>query len=200
MTKSAVCCRFSHIYWRNSLWKTSLFVQWIYISTYKNSRPNLENSLSLSLSLSYIISPTMKCIMLIILITMTKHCLEHSNNNYPQEATFYSNRFIRNETYNKKIRLAKSRTLYYDNTVRHSVWFYQMIYLVTNKSLLHVQHATKQSVVTVKESIAPFVAVSPIWNVLHLIKKFYLHQCYTGFVCVVFKVFYLFIKCETYTS
>ena len=154
----------------------------------------------LSLSLSYIISPTMKCIMLIILITMTKHCLEHSNNNYPQEATFYSNRFIRNETYNKKIRLAKSRTLYYDNTVRHSVWFYQMIYLVTNKSLLHVQHATKQSVVTVKESIAPFVAVSPIWNVLHLIKKFYLHQCYTGFVCVVFKVFYLFIKCETYTS
>ena len=56
------------------------------------------------LSLSYIISPTMKCIMLIILITMTKHCLEHSDNNYPQAANFYSNRFIRNETYNKKIR------------------------------------------------------------------------------------------------
>ena len=46
----------------------------------------------------------MKCIMLIILITMTKHCLEHSDNNYPQAANFYSNRFTRNETYNKKIR------------------------------------------------------------------------------------------------
>ena len=40
-----------------------------------------------------------------------------SDNNLSQETNFYSNRFIRNETYNQKIRLAKSRTLYYANKV-----------------------------------------------------------------------------------
>ena len=39
-----------------------------------------------------------------------------SDNNFSQETNFYSNRFIRNETYNK-IRLAKSRTVYYANKV-----------------------------------------------------------------------------------
>ena len=29
VTKSAVSCRFGHIYWRNPLWKTSFFVQCI---------------------------------------------------------------------------------------------------------------------------------------------------------------------------
>ena len=53
------------------------------------------------------------------------------------------------------------------------------------QSLLHVKHATKQSVVTVKELME---------NVLHLIKKIYIHLCKTGFVRFVFKVFYLFIK------
>ena len=28
VSKSAVTCGFGHIYWRNSLWKTSFFVQW----------------------------------------------------------------------------------------------------------------------------------------------------------------------------
>ena len=30
VTKSAVPCGFSHIYWRNPLWKTSFFVQWFF--------------------------------------------------------------------------------------------------------------------------------------------------------------------------
>ena len=29
VTKFAVCCVFSHIYWSNPKWKTSFFVQWI---------------------------------------------------------------------------------------------------------------------------------------------------------------------------
>ena len=40
-----------------------------------------------------------------------------SDNNLSQETNFYSNRFIRNTTYNKKIRLAKSRTVYHANKV-----------------------------------------------------------------------------------
>ena len=68
-------------------------------------------------SLTYEISSTMKCIMLIILIIVAVHCFGQSDNNLSQETNFYSNRCIRNETYIKKIRLAKSRTLYYANTV-----------------------------------------------------------------------------------
>ena len=49
---------------------------------------------------------------------MAEHCFGQSGSNLSQEINFYSNRFERNETYNnKKIRLAKSRTLYYPNTV-----------------------------------------------------------------------------------
>ena len=59
----------------------------------------------------------MKCIMLIILIIMAEYCFGLSDNNLSQETKFYSNHFKRNETYNKRIRLAKSRTLYYTNTV-----------------------------------------------------------------------------------
>ena len=59
----------------------------------------------------------MKCIVLIILIIMAEHVFVQSDNNLSQETSFYSNRFIRNETYNEKIRLAKSRTLYYANPV-----------------------------------------------------------------------------------
>ena len=40
-----------------------------------------------------------------------------SDNNLSQETNFYSNRFIRNETYNQKITLGKSRTFYYTNKV-----------------------------------------------------------------------------------
>ena len=68
-------------------------------------------------SLSYKISSTMKCIMLIVLIIMTEHGFGQSDNNLSQETNFYSNRFLRNETYNKTIRLTKSRTIYYANTV-----------------------------------------------------------------------------------
>ena len=31
VTKSAVSCRFDHIYWSNPSWKTSFFVQWLII-------------------------------------------------------------------------------------------------------------------------------------------------------------------------
>ena len=68
-------------------------------------------------SLTYEISSTMKCIMLIILIIVAVHCFGQSDNNLSQETNFYSNRCMRNETYIKKIRLAKSRTLHYANTV-----------------------------------------------------------------------------------
>ena len=68
-------------------------------------------------SLFYKISSTMKYIMLIILIIMAEHCFGQSDDNFSQETNLYSNRFIRNETYNKKIRQPKSRTLYYANTV-----------------------------------------------------------------------------------
>ena len=79
---------------------------------YKNLTLKIENSLS------YKISSTMKCIMLIILIIMAGHGFGQSDNNLSQETNFYSNRFIwNNETYNEKIRLAKSRTLYYANPV-----------------------------------------------------------------------------------
>ena len=66
----------------------------------------------------------MKCIfdffiilILIFLIIAFEHCFVQSDNNLCQETNFYGNRFIHNETYNKKISLAKSRNLYYDNTV-----------------------------------------------------------------------------------
>ena len=68
-------------------------------------------------SLSYITLSTIKCIMLMILIIMSENCFGQSDNNLSQETILYSNRFKRNETYNKKIRLAKSRTLCYANTV-----------------------------------------------------------------------------------
>ena len=67
-------------------------------------------------SLSYKTSSTMKCIMLIILIIMAEHGFEQSDKKLSQETNFYSNHFIRNKTYNK-IRLAKSRTLYYASTI-----------------------------------------------------------------------------------
>ena len=59
----------------------------------------------------------MKCTMLIILIIMAEHGFGQSDNNFSQETNLYSNRFLHNETYNKKIRLTKSRTLYYANTI-----------------------------------------------------------------------------------
>ena len=48
---------------------------------------------------------------------MSEHGFGQSDSNLSQETNFYSNHFLRNETYNKKIRLTKSRTLYYANTV-----------------------------------------------------------------------------------
>ena len=49
----------------------------------------------------------MKCIFLIILIIMAVHGFEQLDNNLTQENNYYSNPCIRNETDNKKIRLAK---------------------------------------------------------------------------------------------
>ena len=66
---------------------------------------------------SYKTLSAMKCIMLIILIIMAELGFRPSDNNLSQKANFDSNCFIRNETYNKKIRLVKSRTLYYANKV-----------------------------------------------------------------------------------
>ena len=40
---------------------------------------------------------------------MAEHCFGQSDDNFSQETNLYSNRFIRNETYNKKIRQPKSR-------------------------------------------------------------------------------------------
>ena len=68
-------------------------------------------------SSSYKTLSTMKCLMLIILIIMAQLDFGQSDNNLSQESNFYSNRFIRNETYNKKITSAKSRTVYYANKV-----------------------------------------------------------------------------------
>ena len=79
----------------------------------------------------YKISSKMKYTMLIILIIMAERGFGQSDHNLSTESNFYSNRFLRNETYNKKIRLTKSRT------------------------------SRKQSVVTIKKLIAPFVVVSP---------------------------------------
>ena len=64
---------------------------------------------------------------------MAVHGFGQSDNNLIKENNCYSNRCMLNETYNKKIRLAKFRTLYCTNTV-----------------MMRVQHGTKQSVVTVK--------------------------------------------------
>ena len=48
---------------------------------------------------------------------MVEHGFGQSDNNLFQEIIYYSNRFLRNETYNKKMRLKKPRTLCYANTV-----------------------------------------------------------------------------------
>ena len=94
---------------------------------------------------------------------MAEHCFGQSGSNLSQETNFYSNRFERKKTYNnKKIRLAKSRTLYYPNIVMTLPLTLSGNDLRRNKSFLHVQHATKESVVTVKELSSPFVVVSPI--------------------------------------
>ena len=59
----------------------------------------------------------MKCIMLIILVILAEHGFEQSDKKLSQETNFYSDHFIRNKTYNKKIRLAKYSTLYYASTI-----------------------------------------------------------------------------------
>ena len=82
---------------------------------------------------------------------MDEHCFGQSDNNFLQTTNFYSNLCKRNGNYNKKIRLAKSRTLYYANTV-------VILCLILSgdipgnkhQSLVHLQHATKQFVVAVK--------------------------------------------------
>ena len=48
---------------------------------------------------------------------MAVHGFRQSDNNFNKENNCYSNRCILNETSNKKIRLAKFRTLYCTNTV-----------------------------------------------------------------------------------
>ena len=48
---------------------------------------------------------------------MVVHSFVQLDNNLTQEKNYYSNPFIRNETYNKKISLAKSRIFYCTNTI-----------------------------------------------------------------------------------
>ena len=48
---------------------------------------------------------------------MAVHGFAQLDNNLTQEKNYYSNPFIRNETYNKKISLAKSRIFYCTNTI-----------------------------------------------------------------------------------
>ena len=82
---------------------------------------------------------------------MAEHCFGQLDNIFLQKTNFYSSLCKRNGNYNKKTRLAKCRTLYYANTV-------VILCLILSgdipgnkhQSLLHLQHATKQSVVTVK--------------------------------------------------
>ena len=140
----------------------------------------------------------MKCIMLIILVIMAEHCFGQSHNNLSQEINFYSNRFKRNEIYNKKIRLAKSRTSYYANTV-------MTLRLILSGDIPGnkqnsptcstcnkiVRSNSKRTYCTVYRSITHLKYITSD-------KKIYLHQCKTGFVRFVFKVFYLFIKRKTY--
>ena len=124
---------------------------------------------------------------------MAEHGFGQSDNNLSQETSFYSNRFIRNETYNKKIRLAISRTLYYAITVRTlrlilsgdmSDKQKSPTCLTCNKT---VRSNSKKTYCTVCRSITHLKCITSS-------KNFYLHQCKTGFVGFVFKVFYLFIK------
>ena len=67
MVKSAACCEFGHIYWKNPYWETSLILQWIitmnvYLSTIIRQRTtmmiiNWEELLNQeNIPLSYIIS------------------------------------------------------------------------------------------------------------------------------------------------
>ena len=48
---------------------------------------------------------------------MAELCFLQPDNNLSQETNFCRNRLIRNETYNKNIRLAKSISAYYANKV-----------------------------------------------------------------------------------
>ena len=149
-------------------------------------------------SLSYKTSSTIKCIMLIILIIMAEHRFGQSDNNFSQETNFYSNRFIRNETYNKKIWLAKSRTLYYASTVMtlHLTLSDDIpsnkqkspTCLTCNKT---ARSNSKKTFYIVCRSITHFKCITSD-------TKIYLHQCKTGFVRFAFKVFYLLIKWKTF--
>ena len=124
----------------------------------------------------------MKCIMLIILIIMAEHCFGQSDNNLSQETNFYSNCFKCNETYNKKIRLAKSRTLYYANT-NMALRMILSGDVPGNKQKSPTCSTCNKTVCSNSKRTYYTVCRS----ITHLKRK-------TGFVRFVFKVFYLFIK------
>ena len=131
--------------------------------------------------------------MLIILIIMAEHSFGQSDNNLSQETNFHSNRFTRDETYNKKIRLAKSRTLYYANTVM-TLHLTLPDDIPSNKqksptcsTCNKARSNSKKTFCIVCRSITHLKCITSD-------TKIYLHQCKTGFVRFVFKVFYLLIK------
>ena len=145
-------------------------------------------------SLSYKISSTIKCIMLIILIIMTEHGFGQSDNNLPQETNFYSNRFISNETYNKKIRLAKSRTLYYANTVMKLRLILSDDITSNKQKSPTCSTCSKTARSNSKKTYCIVCRSITYLKCITSDTKIYLHQCKTGLARFVFKVFYLLIN------
>ena len=138
-------------------------------------------------SLSYKTASTMKCIMLIILIIMPEHGFGQSDNSLSQDTNFYTKHFIRNETYNKKIRSAKSRTLYYANTVMtlrlilsDNIPGNNQKYPTCSTCNKTVRSNSKKTYCTVCRSIINLKCITS--------NKIYLHQCKTGFASFAFSV------------
>ena len=146
-------------------------------------------------SLSYIKSSRMKCIMSIILTIMAAHCFGQSDNNFSQETNFYSNRFKRNETYNKKIRLAKSRSLAYANTVM-TLCLILSSDIPGNKQMSPICSTINKTVpINGKRTYCTvYRSITHLKCTTSIIIKNCLHQYKTRFVRFLFKVFYLFIK------
>ena len=93
---------------------------------------------------------------------MTEHCFGQSDNNLSQETNFYSNHFMGNETQNKKIRLAKSRKLYYANRVM-TLNPISSGDIPGNKQKSAICSTCNKTVCSnSKKLIVPFVVVSPI--------------------------------------
>ena len=137
----------------------------------------------------------MKCIMLIILTIMLEHCFGQSDNNLSQETNFHGNRFKLNETYNKKIRLAKSRSLAYANTVM-TLRLILSSDIPGNKQMSPVCSTINKTVPSngKRTYCTVYRSITHLKCITSIIIKNYLHQYKTRFARFLFKVFYLFMK------